>query len=86
MSLESGRQTAWRGWYFLRRGLPSPLSRADVRLRPLSPVFEPYSILTINSDPGAPLALAGCISMIVGVVFAFFSYYAKRRRKDRPQV
>lgn len=86
IALSEGSRIVWDGWYFLRQGLPAPLSRFGVQLQPLEPVFEPYSVLTINSDPGVPLALAGSLSMSIGVVFAFFSYYAKRRRRDRPQV
>ncbi|PLX82872.1 MAG: hypothetical protein C0617_13465, partial [Desulfuromonas sp.] len=43
----------WRGWYFLREGLPFPLVETGVRLWPTNPVFRPYSLLTINRDPGA---------------------------------
>jgi len=86
IALSEGSRIMWNGWYFLRRGLPAPLSGLGVQLQPLEPVFEHYSVLTINSDPGVPLALAGSLSMSIGVLFAFFSYYAKRRRRDRPQV
>ncbi|MFO7982110.1 MAG: cytochrome c biogenesis protein ResB [Desulfuromonadales bacterium] len=86
VTLNDDSRIVWDGWYFLRQGLPEPLSRFGVQLRPLEPVFEPYSVLTINSDPGVPLALAGGLSMSIGVVFALFSYYTKRRRRDRPQV
>lgn len=86
LELITDNQIIWRGWYFLRQGLPPQLRNAGVDMRPLAPLYAPYTILTINRDPGAPLALAGCLAMGVGVFFALFSYYAKRRRKDRPQV
>jgi len=46
----------------------------------------PYSILTINYDPGANLALAGGIAMGCGVVLTLFSFYRKRTRGDRPDI
>ncbi len=46
----------------------------------------PYSILTINYDPGAKLAFAGGILMGCGVLLALFSFYRKRARGDRPDI
>jgi hypothetical protein len=81
-----GREDPWRGWYFLREGMPYPLIETGVRLWPTRPVFRFYSVLTINRDPGAGLALAGAMAMLVGVFFALFSYYFKRVRGDRPEI
>lgn len=76
----------WRGWYFLKEGPPFPLVDAGVRLWPSEPLFRPYSILTINRDPGAGVALAGSLAMLVGVLFAMGSFYYKRARGDRPDI
>jgi hypothetical protein len=76
----------WRGWYFLREGLPSALEEAGIRLWPVEPVYRTYSILTINRDPGAAVALAGAMAMKAGVLLALFSYYYKRNRGDRPDI
>lgn len=46
----------------------------------------PYSILTINYDPGARLAFAGAIAMGCGVLLTLFSFYRKRARGDRPDI
>jgi cytochrome c biogenesis protein len=48
--------------------------------------YLPYSILTINYDPGANLALAGSVAMGCGVLLTLFSFYRKRARGDRPEV
>ncbi len=48
--------------------------------------YLPYSILTINYDPGANLALAGGIAMGCGVVLTLFSFYRKRTRGDHPNI
>jgi len=48
--------------------------------------YLPYSILTINYDPGANLALTGGIAMGCGVVLTLFSFYRKRTRGDRPDI
>lgn len=48
--------------------------------------LHPYSILTINYDPGAQLAFAGGIAMGCGVILTLFSFYRKRARGDRPDI
>ncbi len=48
--------------------------------------YLPYSILTINYDPGAKLAFAGSIAMGLGVFLTLFSFYRKRVRGDRPDI
>lgn len=48
--------------------------------------YLPYSILTINYDPGANLAFAGSIAMGCGVFMTLFSFYRKRARGDRPDI
>ena len=76
----------WSGWYFLRQPPPVALRKAGFEFVVREPITKPYSILTINSDPGLSLALIGAISMTVGVGFALFSFYYKRRRGDRPEI
>lgn len=78
--------SAWQGWHFLREAPPEPLVAAGVAPQPIQPVAGYVSILTVNRDPGAGLALAGGICLTIGVVLAFFSFYRKRARGDRPQV
>jgi cytochrome c biogenesis protein len=48
--------------------------------------YLPYSILTINYDPGASLAFAGAIAMGCGVMLTLVSFYRKRRRGDHPDI
>ena len=48
--------------------------------------YVPYSILTINYDPGAKLAFAGSIAMGCGVLLTLISFYRKRARGDRPDI
>jgi len=48
--------------------------------------YAPYSILTINYDPGAKLAFAGSIAMGCGVLLTLFSFYRKRKRGDHPDI
>ncbi len=48
--------------------------------------YVPYSILTINYDPGANLAFAGSIAMGCGVLLTLVSFYRKRARGDRPDI
>jgi cytochrome c biogenesis protein len=48
--------------------------------------YIPYSILTINYDPGAKLAFAGSITMGCGVLLTLFSFYRKRALGDRPDI
>ncbi len=76
----------WEGWYFLRHPVPETLRQEGVGLRPLAPVEQTYAILTVNHDPAIQLAKAGGYCMTAGVFWALFSYYAKRRRKDRPEI
>lgn len=76
----------WRGWYFLRGELPYPLIEAGVRMWPTEPLYRVFSVLTVNYDPGAPLALAGAVAMLAGVLLAAGSFYYKRSRGDRPEV
>jgi cytochrome c biogenesis protein len=76
----------WRGWYFLRETLPFPLVQAGVRLWPTEPVYRPFSVLTVNRDPGAGIALIGSLAMLAGVLFAMGSFYYKRARGDRPDI
>lgn len=83
--LQTGRES-WRGWYFLRNEIPYPLLEAGVRLWPTDPIFQVYSELTVNHDPGAPLAGVGAIAMLAGVLLAAGSFYYKRGRGDRPEV
>jgi len=77
---------SWHGWYYLKEGLPFPLVQAGVRLWPTDPVYRLYSVLTVNRDPGAGIALAGALSMFAGVLFAMASFYYKRSRGERPDV
>jgi len=78
--------TTWQGWYFLREAPPEPLVTAGAVPQPLQPLAEYVSLLTINYDPGVGASLAGGICLIIGVLFAFFSFYRKRARGDRPQI
>lgn len=48
--------------------------------------YLPYSILTINYDPGANLAFVGSIAMGCGVILTLFSFYRKRTRGERPDI
>jgi cytochrome c biogenesis protein len=78
--------SSWQGWYFLREAPPQPLATAGAAPQPLQPLAGYVSLLTINRDPGAGLALAGGGCLTVGVLFAMLSFYRKRARGDRPQV
>jgi len=78
--------TVWQGWYFLKESLPFPLIEAGARFWPTEPLYRIYVVLTVTRDPGAGLALIGSILMMVGVTFAMFSFYAKRKRGDRPDI
>jgi len=78
--------TAWQGWYFLKESIPLPLVEAGVRFWPKEPLYRVYSVLTITRDPGTGLALAGSILMTIGVTLAMFSFYAKRKKGDRPDI
>ncbi|OHB32768.1 MAG: hypothetical protein A2X84_06815 [Desulfuromonadaceae bacterium GWC2_58_13] len=70
--------------YFLRGPAPRQLAQRGLQLIPRAPVYSPVSILTINLDPGAPIAMAGAATMTMGVVLAMLSFYYKRNRGDRP--
>jgi cytochrome c biogenesis protein len=83
--LQPGREP-WRGWYFLRGEIPYPLVEARVRLWPTEPLYRVFSVLTVNYDPGAPLAMVGATAMLAGVLLAAGSFYYKRGRGDRPEV
>jgi len=48
--------------------------------------YVPYSILTINYDPGAKLAFTGSLLIGCGVALTLFSFYRKRARGDRPDI
>jgi len=76
----------WQGWYFPYGGIPRELTMAGFNLRPVAPVYRTYSLLTVNCDPGAPLAAVGASLMTIGVFIALFSFYRKRSRQDRPEV
>lgn len=86
LELREAGQVLWHGWYFLRQGLPPQLAAAGDALMPLQPRFKTYSVLTINTDPGAHLALTGAGSMLAGVLLALVSFYRKRSRGDRPDI
>ena len=77
----------WRGWYFPVTAPPPPvLQRAGVRLLPAAPLLRYVPLFTVNRDPGARLAFAGALLMAAGVMLTLLSFYAKRRRGDRPEV
>jgi len=46
----------------------------------------PYSVLTINYDPAAPIAFAGGMAMGGGVLLTLISFYRKRLRGDHPDI
>lgn len=86
LSYQSTNGQSWRGWYFVRERLPADLAAQGVKLRPLSPVLQNYSALTVNYDPGASLAAVGSGLMTIGVLLALFSFYRKRKTLDRPDI
>lgn len=86
LQLNAQGKALWRGWYLLREGLPGELRQQGLDLQPISPLATPISQLTISSDPGAPLAAAGGVFMALGVCLAMISFYAKRRRGERPEI
>ncbi len=85
LRLERGDET-WQGWYLPRRGLPFPLVQAGIRFWPTEPLFADFSILTVNRDPGSPLALAGGMCLLAGSLLALLSYYRKRKTGDHPDI
>lgn len=78
--------SVWRGWYVLQESPPFPLIQAGIRLWPTGPIYRNYSLLAVHYDPGAPLAAAGGVMMLTGVLIAVCSYYGKRRLGDRPEI
>jgi len=76
----------WRGWYFLRDQLPFQLVANGIRFWPVTPIFNTFTVLTINYDPGADLALAGGSLLLIGALLTLVSFYRKRRVNDRPEV
>ncbi len=86
LELRQDGKIIWQGWHFLRQGPPLALLHRGFDLRALEPVQRSYSLLAVNFDPAIDLALAGAIALLAGVLIATLSYYAKRRRKDRPEV
>lgn len=76
----------WRGWYLLRQPLPAPLAGAGFDLQPIEPLVTWVSILTINRDPGADLALLGAWGLGIGALVALLSFYDKRQRGDVPDI
>ena len=76
----------WQGWYFLREAPPVLLAASGAAPRPLQPLAGYVSLLTVNRDPGAGLAMAGGGCLTLGVLLAMISFYRKRTRGDRPQI
>ena len=69
-------------WYIMKQGAPQRLLAAGFTPQRLTPLYKNYSQLTINRDPGAPLAAAGGIAMVLGVLITLRSFYAKRSRNS----
>lgn len=69
-------------WYVVKQGVPQQLLSAGFAPQRLTPVYKSYSQLTINRDPGAPLAAAGGIAMTLGVLLSLRSFYVKRFRNS----
>jgi cytochrome c biogenesis protein len=86
MRLSTPRGSSWQGWYFVREALPRELRMRDIRIRLLSPIYDSYSSLTVNYDPGSTLASLGSGLMTIGVLLAFVSFYRKRKHQDRPEI
>jgi cytochrome c biogenesis protein len=76
----------WSGWVFLRDPLPQFLHQIGFSFVVHRPITRVYSVLTINTDPGMRLALAGSICLTIGVIVTLFSFYYKRQRGDRPDI
>ena len=76
----------WQGWYFLRQPAPAALVEAGAVPQPVQPLAGYISLLTVNRDHGAGVALAGGLCLTVGVLLAAGSFYRKRLRGDRPQL
>ena len=84
LDLVQADKSAWSGWYRLREGVPVELARLGIELQPQEPLYRSFTVLTINRDPGARLALVGAGAMLLGVMLALASFYRKRRLGDRP--
>lgn len=67
----------WKGWVVI----PASYGQTVRNGR-----YLPYSVLTINYDPGATLAFAGAIAMGCGVMLTLISFYRKRTRGDHPDI
>lgn len=66
--------------------LPTSMGEGWVRGSNRGPQRLPYSVLTINYDPGARVAAAGGLAMSLGVLLALASFYRKRARGERPEI
>jgi len=86
LTLRYDTKIAWDGWYSLRQRLPDILEQAGFRHVVRGPLQRSYCRLTINNDPGWHLALLGGTALGIGTLLALFSFYAKRRRGDRPEI
>jgi len=86
ISIQYRQGGVWSGWYFPTQKLPRELRMTGFNLRAVAPLYQTYSLLTVNYDPGAPLAAVGGLLMTVGILIALFSFYRKRARQDRPEV
>lgn len=86
LRIEQPGQSTWRGWYFLRESPPYPLVAAGLRIRPTQPLYKTYSVLTMNNDPGAKMALVGGGLLVTGIAIALASFYRKRRTGDHPDI
>jgi cytochrome c biogenesis protein len=79
-------ETVWQGWYSSQQPVAAPLRQAGFNPIIRRPLLLATSELTINHDPGLRIASIGSILLTLGVVVALFSFYAKRRRGDRPEI
>lgn len=71
----------WRGMVIL------PTSMGEGWLRGSRGVQRmPYTVLTVNYDPGVRIAAGGGAAMALGVLLALVSFYRKRTRGDRPEI
>ncbi len=86
LALVKADGTRWTGWYRLRTGVPAELAGLGLDLQPREPLFQTFTVLTINRDPGARLALSGAAAMLLGTTLALVSFYRKRRLGDRPSI
>lgn len=72
----------WRGMVIL----PTSMGEGWVRSGSRGAQRLPYSVLTVNYDPGARIAAAGGGAMTLGVLLALVSFYRKRSRGERPDI